>query len=251
VLVEAPPGGEIAADGLLGRARLGKATVIFLQVSPDMLDVGKEPDLRPSAGRLTRALCRIIANLGGHFAADDRSFQWDKTEFDPIGLAGAWQYKIAHRQAEPGGRVPALQDFERKLPSADLDASDWGRIDLPGRFGEGMRKSGGVVWVRREIALPASWEGMDLRLRLGSIAGGDVAYFNGKRIGETDDFPGARPPVRVYPVLGKLVTAGRNVVAIRVFSGSSLGGILGRPEDLSLEIPGHPAATGFYVSAWP
>ena len=63
-------GGDIGADGLLARKALGKGVLIYCQLDPDRFDADKKTYFRFTRWRQTRALCQVIANLGGTFAAD-------------------------------------------------------------------------------------------------------------------------------------------------------------------------------------
>ena len=76
--------------------------------------------------------------------------------------------------------------------------------------------------------MPEAWLGGDLALSLGAIDDFDVTYWNGERVGAT----GAETPQywsapRRYTVPGRLVKAGRNVLAVRVFDHYGGGGFAG------------------------
>ncbi len=70
-----------------------------------------------------------------------------------------------------------------------------------------------MVWLRKSIEIPASATGKDLKLDLGKVMTGDITYFNGQEVGR-ERWDG----YRVYNIPGKLVKAGKNVIAIRLLS---------------------------------
>lgn len=94
----------------------------------------------------------------------------------------------------------------------------------------------GVVWFRTEVNVPAAWAGKDLTLSVGTIDKGDTTYFNNVKVGGVtlEDREDSWNVRRIYPVPGALVQAGRNVIAVRIFSHAWAGGLVGKPEDLYL-----------------
>ena len=114
---------------------------------------------------------------------------------------------------------------------ADPDASDhdWTAIDLPAHWqGAGFDFSG-VLWFRKEIDIPATWAGKPLQLCIGACDKSDTTYFNNAEVGSIriEDQPDAWCVGREYLVPGGLVTAGRNVIAVRVYSHMYAGGMTG------------------------
>ncbi|MEG4232346.1 glycoside hydrolase family 2 TIM barrel-domain containing protein [Microcoleus sp. Pol11C3] len=84
-------GGELGADGLLSRIKVGKGVAIFSQIEPDSLNADTKTYFRFTRWRQTRANAQILANLGASFKADGDIFNgasrefyhWDyKTEFE-------------------------------------------------------------------------------------------------------------------------------------------------------------------------
>lgn len=80
----------------------------------------------------------------------------------------------------------------------------------PPRVGLGGYK---LLWLRKEIEVPAGVTGKDLELHLGKVMTGDVTYFNGQEVGR-ERWDG----VRTYHVPAKLVKKGKNVIAVRLLS---------------------------------
>jgi beta-galactosidase len=68
-------GGEPGADGLLTKVVMGKGVMIVCQIDPTLLPADEKTYFRFTRWRQTRALCQLIANLGGSFATDARIVQ--------------------------------------------------------------------------------------------------------------------------------------------------------------------------------
>lgn len=123
--------------------------------------------------------------------------------------------------------------------NTDFDDSHWKTMELPRYWQNAGLQFNGVVWFRREIEVPKSWAGKELRLTLGAIDDFDQTYFNGVLIGEhPDGTPGAYQIKRDYQVPGYLVRPGRNVVSVRVFDHCGQGGFAGLSTDLTLSKSG-------------
>jgi sialate O-acetylesterase len=129
------------------------------------------------------------------------------------------------------GREDRGQSLGRAVwADPDFDASHWPTMSEPrpdAAWGKDFARFSGIAWFRREINVPPEQAGKNLLLHLGKMEQDDTTYFNGEKVGETqgDDY------LRDYPVPGKSVRAGRNVIAIR------LAGITD-PRDPSLGMAG-------------
>ena len=151
------------------------------------------------------------------------------TPKDPLDAATVRKLKDDYERSVARWRLkdPGNTGQQQLWPSPDADLTSWGRVVLPGTW-ESTTPSlqiDGAVWFRREIDLPADWAGTELRLQLGALRDCDVTYFNGVRVGAMGlEMPSSHDVPRVYHVPGKLVRAGRNVIAVRVFSGGFSGG---------------------------
>jgi sialate O-acetylesterase len=114
----------------------------------------------------------------------------------------------------------------------ELDESDWGSMRVPENWeSAGHKDFDGFIWFRKTIDVPASWAGHDLALRPGPIDEIDVTWFNGEKVGETGNMQKKITHFwnheRDYTVPGKLVKAGKNVIAIRVIDTQGEGGLWG------------------------
>ncbi len=107
--------------------------------------------------------------------------------------------------------------------AASLDDKDWESMNFPGEVGPQLAGFDGVMWVRKEIEIPASWAGKDVQLSLGAIDDNDITYWNGIEIGRTDG-----PTLqRKYIIPEKMVKAGKAILAIRVLDTGGNCGIWG------------------------
>lgn len=133
-----------------------------------------------------------------------------------------------------GGFDPASARDDTGWESPDCDDAGWGTLPQPLAWeysGIEELKLDGTLWCRRSVEIPADWEGKDLVLRTCPIDEEDRAYFNGDPVGGLN----AWTDRRAYPVPGRLVRAGRAVLAFRVTDRAGIGGIIGDPVDFRLE----------------
>ena len=117
-----------------------------------------------------------------------------------------------------------------------FDASDWKAMALPQHWEkvEGLGDFDGLVWFRREVEVPEAWAGKDLRLELGPVDDRDTTFFNGVAVGENDNWMAPRS----YKVPGRLVKAGKAVIAVRVLDTGGSGGVYGQEAQMKLSGPG-------------
>jgi sialate O-acetylesterase len=173
-----------------------------------------------------------------HEALHAKLPEFDKAYHDLVQPGTALDEQIAKAGAAQKAYQTALAKLQQdRADSAafqataarDLDDSLWGDIKLPSAWNaKNVGGPMGMVWYRKTIDLPSSWAGMDLTLNLGQISAGDIAYFNGQAVGQTGWDKGySQTKARVnraYHVPGKLVKAGRNVVALCVINLQGTGG---------------------------
>ncbi len=120
-----------------------------------------------------------------------------------------------------------------------LDDKDWKTVKLPARWREaglGLEQFFGVVYLRKQVDLPAPWIGKNLMLRLGPISDRDTVWINGTKLGGSNvsDSP------RNYEIASKLTQSGHLTIVVRVLD-LNHGGIAGKPEELRLEPTEHAA----------
>lgn len=138
--------------------------------------------------------------------------------------------------ADPGSQTGVAKGWA----ATTFDAAAWPAMDLPCYWQSAGLKFSGVLWFRKEIVLPAVWAGKDLRLSLGACDKSDDTFFNNERVGglSIDERADVWCQPRQYTIPGRLVKAGRNVIAVRVFSNIYSGGFSGARSEMNL------AATG-------
>lgn len=120
-------------------------------------------------------------------------------------------------------------------PATDL--APWGTANLPMMFmhGDPGLYVQGAFWFRREVEFPEAWAGHPVNVELGPISDFDTTYLNGRRIGATAaDSPDTAKIARTYAVPGELVRAGKNVVAVRMFTRYGEPGFGTKPDAMRL-----------------
>jgi len=117
-----------------------------------------------------------------------------------------------------------------------LDSKAWKAMSLPQHWEKapGLGNFDGLIWFRRSVDLPAGWAGKDLVVELGPIDDRDTTFFNGVAVGSNDQWTTPRK----YTIQGRLVKAGRNIIAVRVLDTAGGGGIYGQPGQMKLSCKG-------------
>jgi len=188
-----------------------------------------EPTLRG----MIEAYDRDLADSGQARAAyEERYKEWEKT----------YVY-----------RDPGNKGFDNGWADPATATADWPELEMPQLWTnvEGLKFSG-VLWFRREVDVPAEWAGKALQLALGTIDKSDVTYFNGVPVGgmSIEKEPAAWCTPRCYAVPASLVKAGKNTVAVRVYSNMFGGGFGGTPGQMSLSQPADPTKVLPLAGPW-
>ncbi|OPZ27634.1 MAG: Glycosyl hydrolases family 2, sugar binding domain [Lentisphaerae bacterium ADurb.BinA184] len=119
----------------------------------------------------------------------------------------------------------------------DVDDTAWKTMNVPANWetSPDFPDLDGIVWFRKTIELPAAWAGKDVILKPGPIDEVDQTWFNGERVGGRGNMRRHETQFwnvpREYPVPGRLVRAGRNVVAVRAMDAVGQGGLWGGAPD--------------------
>lgn len=141
--------------------------------------------------------------------------------------------------------------FDEYCANPATSTENWSVMTIPGTIEQSeIGEFDGAVWLRREIEIPTEWVGQNLILNLGSIDDRDVTYFNGTRVGATEE-AGFWQAIRQYTVPSELVTAGKAVLAVRVIDTQGGGGFTGQPQDLNLAPENQPEAALNLAGEWP
>jgi sialate O-acetylesterase len=99
----------------------------------------------------------------------------------------------------------------------------WHPFWLPGYWADqGIKGLNGVVWFRREIAIPASMAGKPAKLFVGRIVDADETYVNGVQVGNI----AYQYPPRRYEVPADVLKEGKNLLVVRVTNTIGKGGFV-------------------------
>ena len=244
--VAASPG---TADGLIGFQRLGRGSIVTLQLTPYMLNVSDRPYLKFTRWRLTRLLAQLITNAGGEFLHDRQLLnpRLSNSETKVVTLPKLWkaefEYKVPsvkngeYRPEDPGNR-----GVERNWHKPDFDDSRWHTL----RSGEPFQGQGkyfenvnGVIWYRTSVVIPEEWRHDRPILNLGIVDDMDHTYFNGIEIGKTGrEVPNYYNTKRQYPIPPDLIQyGGKNHIAVRVFDNFGNGGLVSPSDTIQISLP--------------
>jgi sialate O-acetylesterase len=122
-----------------------------------------------------------------------------------------WYGDLASRDAGLNGTTPWY--------APELDHSDWQSYSVPGFLPEPFT---GAWWLRKTVQLTAQQAAAADTLRLGSIVDADEVYINGVKVGHTT----YQYPPRRYALPKGLLTAGNNLIAVRVIATNSKTGLM-------------------------
>ena len=155
------------------------------------------------------------------------------------------EYKIAFKASveraaknrEEFNEARANDDLARKMTRPDLDLSSWKTMEIPNRWGEaGLPDFRGIVWFRKTIDVPSSWEGKNLVLHLDRIYEGDVTWFNGEQVGATIIANYSKQ--RVYSIPANLIKTGANTITMRVTDTFRPRGMSGKADAMAICVAG-------------
>ena len=228
---------EIGADGQLGRMPVGKGVILFVQMSPGSTPADARHYFRFTRWRQTRALSQVLANAGIAFTQDELMVKLLEQPDQYYALAGPWDLQLTLPKPESPTRQwnadPGITAQARELVREDAPEKGWETHSVPAYFesyGGKWRWTDGEVVYRRVVQIPPYLAGKDLFLSVGRVDETETTFFNGTEVGKTRHWVLARGKV----IPGKLVRAGRNVIALRTWDEGIHGGISGSPEYLHL-----------------
>ncbi len=144
--------------------------------------------------------------------------------------------KLEERKKKLAELAALEADFESaaKLTAIELDDAGWKEITFPSAWEKaGLPGLDGMVFFRKTIEVSPEDAGKDMVLNLGPIDEIDVTWFNGELVGVSGNFgvldQSQWNVARHYPVPGKFVKAGKNVITVRVIDVAGEGGLWGGP----------------------
>ena len=140
--------------------------------------------------------------------------------------------------------------FSEGWATPAFDDSAWKTMRLPEYWQQAGHETNGVFWFRFTVDAPAKWVGQELRLSLGAVDKSDDTYFNGERVGGVSwaDEPNSWNMGRVYTIPAALVKPGKNVIAVRVLSNFTGGGLPGPSTEMNLRPQGTSSAHSLPLS---
>ena len=107
--------------------------------------------------------------------------------------------------------------------AASFDDSHWTDATVPGSWTGDLGNFDGIVWMRRQVEIPAAWVGRELELDLGPIDDDDRTWFDGELVGATEGWDTPRK----YPIPAARVQAGKATIAVRILDTGGFGGFHG------------------------
>ncbi len=168
-------------------------TLIETWMSPDAL--ASDPDLKAGADKA----------------------QQDRVAFDNYGTQYAAWEKQYQREDFPEGDP-------QTYAAPDIDTKDWKPVTLPGTFAAAGLADAGAIWIRRTVPVPSEPDihaNKGLDTTLGDIRDCDDVYWNGKKIGSSDE----TATNRRYGVRFNLVQEPQGTFAVRIFNPATGAGI--------------------------
>lgn len=110
----------------------------------------------------------------------------------------------------------------------------WKQMDVPENWQGELLHVDGVVWFCTDIELPAGVEAQEAMLHLGIVDDEDITWVNGKQVGSTNIWFAPRH----YKIEKGLLRPGKNRVAVRIKDIGGEGGIMGKAEEVFLDVEG-------------
>ena len=165
----------------------------------------------------------------------DHIKRYFQTGFDEEKINQLYQDERAEWMQEVYGNDAGLEkgQIDKALWAAmDFNDSGWKSTTQPLSWSkiDELKDFDGIVWMRKEVDIPASLAGKDLKLELGAIDDEDVTYWNGERVGMTSGWTTSR----TYTVPGNKVKAGKNILAVRINDTGVEGGFSKEAKDFNL-----------------
>lgn len=132
------------------------------------------------------------------------------------------------------------QGFKESWETPSTDDHDWEVMTLPCYWeSQSLKNFDGVVWFRKEVEIPAAYEGKEIVLSPGIIDDEDIVYWNGEQVAQGSGYNVQRH----YTIPADKVHAGLNTLCIRVFDTGGEGGIAGEASKMYLRSEGKEICT--------
>jgi len=241
---------------VLARRTVGKGVEISFQLLPDLFE--DQPYLRYTRWNSTRALARLISNLGGSFQRDQVLLAKEVNPFLPVAMPEKWRYGVEKRIPLVASLDNVPKDegntkLEAGWHKPEFDDSDWILAPVLGGWERTVAEFetfDGAMWMRVRFRIPAEWKGEgDAVLELPKVDDFDITYVNGFRVGKTGpETENAWNHPRAYPVRSWMLKPGEeNTLAIRIFDHFGGGGLTGNEMPLyRIRLENPPVRPGLY-----
>ena len=158
----------------------------------------------------------LSSGSGVRLRADDWPFGND-TWKRIVRLNGDWKFSVGD---SADWATPGFTD------------RDWATIHAPAEWqSEGYEDYNGYAWYRKTFVFPEGHEKDKIFLSLGRIDDAGQVFLNGKLIGASGEFPphylSAYDKATVFEIpSGSLLVGRDNVLAVRVYDGGGVGGLV-------------------------
>ena len=134
----------------------------------------------------------------------------------PLDLSGPWLFRTGDSAAWAGTHV---------------HAAGWDTVRVPDRWNERLEGYRGFAWYRLRVVFPRQ-PARPMALWFRSVATAYEVYVDGELMGSVGSFPPEYRARTVVPLVIPLPPAvsaeGPHVIALRVYSGERIGGVVGR-----------------------
>jgi sialate O-acetylesterase len=140
----------------------------------------------------------------------------------------AWWSQV--NAEDPGAKGAWFAAGEPKEPEA------WSTVTMPLAWGkdDSRREFDGIEWYRRNVEIPAEWEGKDCLIELGTIDDADIVFVNGRAIANTIGDIGTG---RKYRVPAAIMKKGSCTIAVEMLDLHGEGGFGSGPEAMRMTCP--------------
>lgn len=126
------------------------------------------------------------------------------------------------------------KDIKQKWYAPDIKMKGWEKTRVPATWDGNLAAEDGIVWYRTEITLPENIQSGNATLYLNAIDDEDITWVNGTEVGRTSLWSAQR----IYNIKSGILKPGKNTIAVRVTDTGGVGGFLGTPEEIYLEVDG-------------
>lgn len=147
-------------------------------------------------------------------------------------------FKTGHTDwTEKYGRKDSINpETAKTMSNPSTDTADWKKMPVPGPVVKAGYKSGGSIWVRKDVEIPAGWKNRRMTLEFPHISDFVAVYFNGTKIGEINiNTELGRKPFS-FGVPNKFAQPGKATIALRILAYNGNGGVHGSAQAVRLAL---------------